>query len=91
MNELPIQAATLVMSLAGVVVWWRWGRARGYGALAIMPISVFVLTALFYVVVIFTDLNELYHDLFTLISAGLRLYSALIFLFGAVIMLRRHV
>jgi len=90
MNELPIQAVTLVMSLAGVVVWWRWGRVRNYGALAIMPISVFVLTAVFYVAVIFTDWNEQYHNLFTLISAGLRLYSALIFLFGAVIMLRRR-
>ncbi len=90
MNELPIQAATLVMSLAGVAVWWRWGRVHGYLALALMPISVFALTAVLYAVVIFTDWNELHRDLFTLISAGLRLYSALIFLFGAIIMLRRR-
>lgn len=45
-------------------------------------------TLVFYLVVIFTDLNEQYHDLFTHISALIRCGEYLVLLFGVEKMLK---
>ncbi len=82
---------SLAECLLTLPVWYAIGRAnRRVGLWASIPILISLTTAIYYVLVIFTSLNELYGELFKLVSALLRLYVSSVLLFGGLLMYRRY-
>lgn len=86
-----VQIISLIECALTVPVWWVIGRVnRRVGWWAAIPIGLSLLTGVFYVLVVWTDLNERYRDVFTLISALLRVVMHTCLLFGGVLMTRRY-
>lgn len=86
-----VQTISLLECLATIPVWYAIGRAnRRVGLWSSIPILISLSTAIYYALVIFTNLNELDCELFKLISALLRLYVHSVLLFGGLLMYRRY-
>lgn len=86
-----VQLISLGVCLLTVPIWVQIGRVnRRVGWWAAIPVSCSLVTAVYYVLVVFTPLSELYRDLFTLVSALLRLYVQSFLLWGGLLMYRRY-
>ncbi len=92
MNEIDVvQAISLVECVLTIPVWYVIGRAnRRVGLWSSIPILISLSTAIYYALVIFTNLNELYVEWFKIASALLRLYVHSVLLFGGLLMYRRY-
>lgn len=92
MNEIDVvQAISLVECVLTIPVWYVIGRAnRRVGLWASIPILISLTTAIYYALVIFTNLNEIDAGLFKLVSALIRLYVHSVLLFGGLLMYRRY-
>jgi len=78
-----VQAVTLIISLIGVWLWWRW--CKGRIAYAISPIIFLIHRAIFYVVITLDP--HLSNDIVVMWSSAISLHSVIVVASAALLML----